>query len=255
MIIRIALGAATAALLSSSVFAADIYSDEGDYEGSYKDTAPYYAAPFSWTGLYVGGHIGYASGDSDISSEDGGFDETPGGISFETDGIIGGGQIGYNWQTGNFVIGIEAEGGYLGAEGDEFIVDDPDNFGETEFNAYGVLAARLGLASEKALFYVKGGWAFADVETAAGDLINGSDDIDDTDLTILDDTLSGYAIGGGLEYAVSSNWTVKAEYLYLDFDDETTGNNDGDSFNHENDLHTVKLGVNYKFGGHYDGLK
>ncbi|NJM35271.1 MAG: hypothetical protein HC850_11810 [Rhodomicrobium sp.] len=133
---------------ASAASAADIHSGGG----SYKDAPAEYAPAFSWTGFYLGGHVGYGWADHDISSDDGGFDETPGGIGYDTDGIIGGGQIGYNWQTGNFVIGLEAEGGYLGVEGDKFAVDDPDNFADTEFGAYGVLAARLGIASERALF-------------------------------------------------------------------------------------------------------
>ncbi|NJM35272.1 MAG: porin family protein [Rhodomicrobium sp.] len=75
-------------------------------------------------------------------------------------------------------------------------------------------------------------------------------------MTILDETLSGYAIGGGVEYALSSNWTMKAEYLYMNFGEENTSNDDDDTFKHETDLHTVKFGVNYKFGGdRYQPLK
>jgi outer membrane immunogenic protein len=118
-----------------------------------------------------------------------------------------------------------------------------------------VLAARLGYAVDRSLFYVKAGWALASVETDAGDLIDGSSNRDATDRTKLDETLSGYAIGGGVEYALSQNWTVKAEYLYMNFGDESSSNTDGDKFEHEIDLHTAKVGVNYKFGGGYEALK
>jgi outer membrane immunogenic protein len=243
------IGAVSAIAMASSAFAADIYKNDA---GSLKDTP--YAPAFSWTGFYLGANVGYAWGDTDISSGNGGFDETPGGIGYDTDGVIAGAQIGYNWQRGRFVFGLEGDIGYLGAEGDERIIDSPDNFGETEFGAYGVLAGRLGIASDRALFYVKGGWALASVDTSAGDLDEG-DDIDPFDATKLDETLSGYAVGGGVEYALSQNWTVKGEYLYMNFGDEKSNNTVGDTFKHEIDLHTAKVGVNYKFGGGHDALK
>jgi outer membrane immunogenic protein len=244
------LSVVTAATMVSSAFAADIYKNDG---GSLKDTP--YAPAFSWTGFYLGANVGYAWGENDITSADGGFDETPGGISYDIDGLLAGVQAGYNWQRGHFVFGVEGDLGFLGAEGDKTLLDSPDNFGETEFGAYGVLAARLGIASDRALFYVKGGWALAQVETSAGDLDDATGDVDTVDVTKLNETLSGYAIGGGVEYAFSQNWTVKAEYLYLNFGNEKSSNSDDETFKHEIDLHTVKLGVNYKFGGDYENLK
>lgn len=236
--------------LSSSAFAADMYS-----RGSFKDGRGDYVPAFSWTGFYIGAHVGYGWGEYDISSDDGGFDETPGGISYDTDGVLAGVQLGYNWQRDNFVVGIEADVGYLGAEGDKTVLDSPDNFGDTSFDAYGVIAGRLGIVADRSLFYVKGGWAVARVETDAGDIIDNSDNKDESDRTSLDDTLSGYAVGGGVEYAFAPNWTLKAEYLYLDFEDESSGNDDGDRFEHETDMHTVKVGVNYRFGDHSSPLK
>jgi outer membrane immunogenic protein len=250
MLRKLIIGAVSVAAMATSAFAADIY--RGEEGGSLKDS---YVPGFSWTGLYLGANVGYAWGDVDISSRDGGFDETPGGIDYDADGVLAGGQIGYNWQRGSFVIGVEGEIGYLGAEGDKTVLASPDNFGETEFGAYGVLAARLGVAVDRSLFYVKGGWALANVETEAGDIVNGTNNRDASDRTKLDETLSGYAIGGGVEYALSQNWTVKAEYLYLGFGEENSGNNDGDKFDHDLDLHTAKVGVNYKFGGGHDALK
>lgn len=249
MLRNVIIGAVSALALSTSAFAADIY--QGD-AGSLKDTG--YAAPgFSWTGLYLGANVGYGWGDTEVSSNNGGFDEDKASLGYDTDGVLAGGQIGYNWQRGAFVIGVEGEVGYLGAEGDKAVVESPDNFGDTEFGAYGVLAARLGIASDRSLFYVKGGWALASVETTAGDLDSGA--VDPSKVTSLDETLSGYAIGGGVEYALSGNWTVKGEYLYMNFGDEKSSNADGDTFTHETDIHTAKVGVNYKFGGDHSSLK
>jgi outer membrane immunogenic protein len=250
MLRTIIIGAVSAIAMASSAFAADIYKNDA---GSLKDTP--YTPAFSWTGFYLGANVGYAWGDTDISSNNDGFDEDEASIGYDTDGVIAGGQLGYNWQRGRFVFGLEGEIGYLGAEGDKRLpeADDGDNFGETEFGAYGVLAGRLGIASDRALFYVKGGWALASIDTKAGDL--DEEEIDPSKVTNLDETLSGYAIGGGVEYALSQNWTVKGEYLYMNFGDEKSSNADGDTFKHEIDLHTAKVGVNYKFGGGYEALK
>lgn len=244
MLRKLISGAVIAAAMASSASAADIYKGDA---GSFKDTP--YTPAFSWTGFYLGANIGGVWGDYNVSTPDGGFDEGEAfALSYDTNGILAGGQIGYNWQHDRFVFGIEGEIGHLGAEGDTLVGDD---VGKTEFGAYGVLAARLGIASNRSLFYVKGGLALAQVDTIAGD-----DNLtDDTDRTSLDETLSGYVIGGGVEYSLSQNWTVKAEYLYMNFGDEKSSNVDGNTFAHEVDLHTAKVGVNYKLGGHYEAMK
>jgi outer membrane immunogenic protein len=241
------IAALSAAIMASPALAADIYKNDA---GSLKDTP--YTPAFSWTGFYLGANVGYAWGDVESRSDEG-FEEDDASVSYDADGVLAGAQIGYNVQRGRFVFGVEGELGWLGGEGDKFIVDDPDNFGEAEFGAYGVLAARIGIASERALFYVKGGWALANVDLSAGDLDSG--DIDEDNSTSVDETLSGYAIGGGVEYALSQNWTVKAEYLYMNFGEEKSRSAEGESFEHEIDLHTAKIGVNYKFGGGHEALK
>jgi outer membrane immunogenic protein len=105
-----------------------------------------------------------------------------------------------------------------------------------------VIAGRLGLAMDSALLYVKGGLAMARITNEAG-LIG-----DPTDFTSTSGTRTGYAIGGGLEYALNRQWSLKGEYLYMDFGNTGSGNLDGDTFSHSNALHTFKIGVNYRFG-------
>jgi len=247
-----ALGLTLAAMISGPALAADLFDEPA--EVSFKDAPVAYGPTLFWVGLYAGGHIGYAFGNSNssISSDDGGFFENPSNelreLSFDTEGFLAGGQLGYNWQIGQFVVGLEGDAGYIGADGggENVIGGLVSEDGETEYGAYGVLAARAGLAHDRSLFYLKGGLALANVETVAADLDDGVDVVED-DRTTLDETLYGYAIGGGLEFALSSRWTFKGEYLYFDFDEETSTNAQGDTFEHENELHTVKLGVNYKF--------
>jgi outer membrane immunogenic protein len=185
--------------------------------------APIYAEPppvvglLNWTGFYVGGNIGYARspGSADIM-----VDGVPLFTLSETmSGVIGGAQAGANWQTGNAVFGIEADiqGTSQSVSGSMNVVDVSGAVnvpGATvtatntdKITSFGTVRGRLGVASGRALFYATGGWAYwtwtsnltvAGLGTASFSNFQG-----------------GGAIGGGVEYAIASNWTVKAEYLYL----------------------------------------
>jgi outer membrane immunogenic protein len=171
----------------------------------------YKAAPapvFNWTGFYVGAHIGYGFG---------GDTDPSGGL--DMDGIFGGAQLGYNWQFArNWVFGIEAD---ISAS------DINDNALFTNLDYFGTVRARLGYTWDRTMLYGTGGFAFGD-NTILG----------------LTNSHTGYAVGAGLEWAFAPNWSAKVEYLYVDFSDEFYGilGNAG------LDFHTVKFGVNYRFG-------
>jgi outer membrane immunogenic protein len=92
------------------------------------------------------------------------------------------------------------------------------------------------------LFYFKGGLAFANIENRAGIIAGGVI----TDLTESDDTNLGWVIGGGAEFAFQRNWSMKVEYLYMDFGEDRSGGFAGGTFRHDNELHTIKVGVNYR---------
>jgi outer membrane immunogenic protein len=92
---------------------------------------------------------------------------------------------------------------------------------------------------------MKGGLAAAQIENRAGALLGGGV-ADPFDLTETDETRLGWALGGGLEYAFRPDWSLKIEYMYMDFGTDTSGNFDGDGFSHDNDLHSVKVGLNYR---------
>lgn len=197
---------------------------------------------FSWTGFYIGGHIGYGWGDSSTTDATGGaFDGGTDGFVIHPSGWLGGLQGGFNWQYGNAVLGVEVDFGYLGVSDDE---RTSVAFVDTEYGGYGTLAARLGWAQERWLFYLKGGLALAQIENRAGAIVAGA--VDPTDLTEADEIRSGWALGGGVEYAFQPNWSLKLEYLYMDFGSDESANIDGDRFEHENDLHSVKVGLNYR---------
>jgi outer membrane immunogenic protein len=234
--------AAIAALFGGSAMAADL-------------RAPAYKAPpppppmFTWTGWYLGTHTGVAWGRTTTTNAFpyGGFDAfTP--LSLETNpiSIFGGGQFGYNWQFGSIVLGAEVDGGYLGAR--ESVRPAPNDLLETKYTWYGTFTGRAGWAYDRLLSYVKGGAAVASISNTASDLL-GNGAINSFDYSQVNKTRWGWTIGTGFEYAIMPNWTVKSEYLYMDFGTRSSTNLDGDVFDHKNRVQTFKIGLNYKWGG------
>lgn len=206
-----------------------------------------YVPSFSWTGFYLGGHMGYGLGDS-YSKDDpyagGGnaFDGNYERISVEPTGWMGGGQLGYNWQNDAFVFGLESDLGFLGTEDKKYLAG---GFEKTSYGWYGTATARLGFSDSRWLFYGKGGLAFANIKNAAGGLDVSGAVITDN-YTEIDEIRTGWAAGGGIEYAFQRDWSMKLEYLYMGFGKDTTTDRDGDLYIHDNDLHTVKIGLNYR---------
>jgi outer membrane immunogenic protein len=191
---------------------------------------PYTKAPalvspgYNWSGFYAGVMGGYAW----ASDAKGGF---------------GGGTIGYNWQApgSQFVFGLEvdAAGSGLKATQAQFVPGVGLVTAEDKVDAFGSVTGRAGFAVDAALFYVKGGYAWADNKisgTALG-------------VTLSDSHVhSGYTVGGGLEYMLAANWSAKVEYMYANFSSETYTLAPGASFNSGTiDFNTIKVGLNYHF--------
>jgi outer membrane immunogenic protein len=216
---------------------------------------PYKAPPaqpqyFSWAGLYLGTHTGVAVGKTVTSNVApfGGFDFPNVATAYELNpvSVFGGGQIGYNWQMSAFVFGGEIDVGYLGMrqalrQGDDKV--------EAKYGAYATFTGRAGLAYDRLLTYVKGGAVIAQVRNIAGDLNSVTGAYDPSDVSTISGGRWGWTIGSGFEYAIASNWTVKSEYLYMDFGSRRSTNLDGDFFDHRNQVHTWKVGLNYKWNG------
>lgn len=209
---------------------------------------------FSWTGPYIGAGIGYGWGSSSsfnvLNSGNGDAFDGADGFSIEPHGWLAGVSLGYNWQFDNLVVGLESDLGYLGADDTQ---ENALGFAHAEYSGYGTLTARLGYAQDRWMFYAKGGLAFADIENTAGAFTAG--DIDPSDFTKDDGIKTGWALGAGVEYAFQRDLSMKIEYLYMDFGEDRSTNFDGDSFRHENDIHTVKVGLNYSLQRIYDPLK
>lgn len=183
---------------------------------------------FDWTGIYVGGNIGYGfAGDDEVGYRDV-VQPSPG--TLETDGFLGGLQAGYNYQIGSAVIGLEADIQYAGLEDR---VSANGNTAKGELDWYGTVRPRLGYAFDRTLVYGTGGLAYGsyDMTTTFG---NSSE------------TYVGWVVGGGVEHAFTDNLTAKVEYQYVDLgsDDVRLG---GTVTTPSPNFHSVRVGLNYKF--------
>lgn len=228
---------------------------------------PAYSTPapaFSWSGPYAGLFAGYGWSRPDASepfNADSGFFYNFGNkpYSLNADGFFGGGTLGYNWQPGALVIGLEGEVGYLGLEGSRIdpngiAIGTPDTKTTFQSDFYSALTGRLGLAMNNVLIYAKGGGALLDAKATTIDpCVAPPTGCGIGKLSMSGDkTMTGWTVGGGLEWGFAPRWTTKAEYAYYDFGTlETTGSS---SFSeHERQsidvtAQTVRMGLNYRWG-------
>jgi outer membrane immunogenic protein len=221
------LFSSTAALAMMGVVAAASAADIARPLPPPPTKAPVLVPAYNWTGFYLGINGGYGFGRS-----------TWGGLpaSFDVKGGVVGGQLGYNWQFGQFVYGVEGDGDWTDLRGTAHRADCNLEC-QTRNDFLATARGRLGIAADRWLPYVTGGLAVGDIKATVPGL-NG-----------IDKTKSGWTAGGGLEFALSGNWTAKAEYLYVDLGHAgcsvdcglPAGNNVGLTTN------VVRGGFNYRF--------
>ena len=220
----------------------------------------------AWAGPYAGLFAGYAWGSAEASEAADPALPFPfyNGVAtpyrFDPNGAFAGAAAGYNWQAGAIVAGVEGEIGYLGLRG---VTIDPNGtaiFGtpdtETSFRSdfYAALGGRLGVAAGPALIYVKGGGALLRARASTIDpCVAPPAGCGTGTLTMQgSETMLGWLIGGGAEWALDPRWTVKAEHAFFDFgsiDTAGTSNVPGEFYRQSIDVtvHTVRLGLNYRF--------
>jgi outer membrane immunogenic protein len=264
---------AAASLLATGALAADLPVKQPVYT-----KAPVYVDPvYDWTGFYVGGNIGYSWGRSSdtstITNTAGTVLDTSAG-STGLDGIVGGGQIGYNWQMQRMVIGLEADiqgsdekgsrsftcptgictppvGGFLA-----LVIPGPavPVTLSQKIDWFGTVRGRVGvLVDPKVLLYATGGLAYGQVDSSA------TIGIVPTAFSAVSSTNVGYTVGAGIEGVIGGNWTARLEYLYVDlgrvngsFQTAIGGLGGGVlSSNYSSRVtdNVLRVGVNYKFGG------
>jgi outer membrane immunogenic protein len=185
-----------------------------------KSVAPVFAQPapiFNWSGFYVGLNGGYVfdTGKSQLTGTPGllatglapiGSSKTMG------DGFTIGGTLGYNYQIGNFVAGVEADLNYVDLGKTVSTTLGPLTTTQSQDMTYfGTVRGRLGYAFDRVLIYGTGGLAYGDQKARTS--ISGLASQWDGSKS---DTRFGYVLGAGMEYGITSNWSAKVEYLYYD---------------------------------------
>ena len=253
---RLLIGiSAVASLIATGAVAADLPMKAPVYT-----KAPAYVDPgYDWTGFYVGGNVGYSWGNSNstLTLTDPGPPSTvlnSTSNKFKMDGVVGGGQIGYNWQRDRWVFGLEADiqatgqagnGSSVCAGGTAAVLNSAcavGHIGDTvPFNVpafpvtstlaesldwFGTVRGRIGgTVMPTLLVYATGGLAYGEVgvtNTVGGNNITGPQGVNGSTITPFaagssNSTLKvGWTVGAGVEGVISGNWTAKLEYLFVD---------------------------------------
>jgi outer membrane immunogenic protein len=200
---RVLLSTISLVALLGTAFAGDLPS---------RAEPPVYVPPppvFTWTGAYIGGQIGYQWGTSSVittSNVTGLVSPQPG---YGANGVVGGAHVGYNYQMSQFVAGLEGD-----IDGSNYHGSGFNSPGIVEHSTHeaveGSLRGRLGFAWNRALIYGTGGAAFGLIHDVSTNTFDGLRDTFNHDRV-------GWTLGGGIEYAVTNNWSMRAEYRYTDF--------------------------------------
>lgn len=182
--------------------------------------------PFSWQGFYIGVNGGYGWGDSSLTGAGGSSTIHPNG------GMVGP-TVGYNFQLGSFVYGVEGDIDYSWMRGTG---DAPCAGCEVRNDYFATVRGRFGYAFDRWLPYVTGGAAIGDIKISAPDA--GSQFVD----------RFGWTVGGGLEYAFATPWSAKIEYLYADLGTGTcNATKCGTTIDANFRANIVRVGVNYHY--------
>jgi outer membrane immunogenic protein len=208
--------------------------------------APALPAAYDWTGFYVGAEAGGAWSQSRAFYPIAG---PTGYLPYDPSGIFGGVYAGYNYEfASNIVVGVESDINYGDIRhGTYYHVSAggslPTDTGDGQLGWFGSARLRAGYAFDRFLPFVTGGVAFADYKSnlnaQTNPLFNASDD----------HTRAGWTVGGGLDYALTNNLTLRAEYRYADYGNVTDVAANLPITVHTVDLKTndVRVGVAYKF--------
>jgi outer membrane immunogenic protein len=207
----------------------------------YTKAPPMMAAIYDWSGFYIGINGGGATSRNSWDLVGGGAE----GHHDSTGGTVGG-QIGYRWQTGPVVFGVEAQGNWADFKGDNVSLQFAPDRNRTKIDAFGLFTGQIGYAWNNVLLYAKGGAAVTDTKY---EIISG---VGLGTLASKTDTRWGAVVGAGLEYGFAPNWSLGFEYDHLFMDRQNVtfvGPLVGqtDSIKQDVDLFTARL--NYKFGG------
>jgi outer membrane immunogenic protein len=212
--------------------------------------APIVATPlYDWSGFYVGVFGGGGFGNHNINVPAlGPLGFANFTVNYDSTGAIGGGEVGYNVQSGNIVVGVEADGfwsGIKGSDASQFnngsLPGGITSIDQTKLRYGGSFRARGGIAIDRLLLFFDGGWATASLahtDTIPGGAVDA--------FTV---QRSGLAAGGGIAYAITNNLIGKFEYRYYDFGRFTRNNplNGVLPYTIDNTYSVVTIGFDYEF--------
>jgi outer membrane immunogenic protein len=217
---------------------------------------PYVKAPpapiavvYDWSGFYIGANGGWGSSHKcwDFITPAGAFIAAE-GCHDATGGTVGG-QIGYRWQAGTWVFGLEGQGNWADFRGSHVSTLFPGDRLDSRIDAFGLFTGQIGYAANNVLFYVKGGAAVTADRFRIFDVPTGL-----VVATTGDDTRWGASVGAGIEFGFAPNWTAGVEYNHLFMQDRTHTFVDttgafiaAERIRQDVDLVTVR--VNYRWGG------
>ncbi len=204
--------------------------------------APSYAPAATWTGCYIGGHVGgvhfRTNGSYDDFADDAGDP-----IASGKNGFIGGGNLGCAWQKRSFVYGIEGDFSALsGLNSYQVGSHDTDYHFNSNARWLATIRGRSGIAIDDALLYVTSGVAFGSVRNTV------------TDFTLIGnsrtETMVGWTVGAGLDYRLTNNWFWRTEFLYValgNFNKNFTADSSLYVSHLSHELMIGRVGLNYKF--------
>jgi outer membrane immunogenic protein len=197
---------------------------------------------FNWSGFYVGANIGGAWGKNS-------FDETLTGggwwvtsASADASGVIGGLLAGQNWQAGNIVYGWEADISLSSAKERTLVFPPvPTVTYESKLTALGTLRGRVGVATDRTLFFITGGGAYGRLKNEI---------VDPTFVGVVrrDSSAWGWVAGGGIEHAFAHNWTARVEFLHARLGSDTQSvTGPSYTFRFKDSVSIARAGINYRF--------
>jgi outer membrane immunogenic protein len=201
------------------------------------------AAVYSWSGFYIGANGGYGTSKKEWDSI--GLGEE---ASHNATGGLAGGQIGYRWQTGGWVFGLEAQGDWADLKGSSVSRVDGAGIDHSKIGGFGLFTGQIGYSWNNVLWYAKGG------ASATSDKYFGV-----TAGTVVDsanETRFGAVVGTGLEFGFSPNWSLGFEYnhifngdLNLAFSAPAPGSGTTRTERIQQDVDLFAVRVNYRWGG------
>ncbi len=214
----------------------------------YTKAPPMIAAIYDWSGFYIGANGGWGSSRKcwDAVTAAGAFLVAEG--CHDATGGVAGGQIGYRWQAGTWVFGLEGQGDWADLRGSNISTAFPGFVNTSKIDAFGLFTGQIGLAWNNVLFYAKGGGAVTGdrfhVNTTVGNVLVATSN---------DHTRWGGTVGAGIEFGFAPNWTAGVEYdhLFMQVKNVTFTSPAGALFTDRirQDVDLVTVRVNYRWGG------